>query len=291
MEAKKTPMKTKKDSMLLITLRRLAKNKMAMAGLAFILFMVVVAILSPWIAPYSYEAQDLDHVFSMPSKEHWFGTDNLGRDIFSRIMYGGRYSLRIGFISAGVAALGGVTLGSIAGYYGGRVDTVIMRILDVFQSVPSLLMSIAIAASLGPGFTNCIIALSVSTMPAYARMTRASFLNVREMEYVEAARSINAGDFRIIRKHVLPNAISPMLVQATMGVASGILGAAALSFLGLGVQPPEPEWGAMLSAGRNYIRDYWHVVLFPGITIMLTILSLNMLGDGLRDALDPRLKN
>lgn len=281
----------KKESMFRITCRRLAKNKLAVAGLIFIGFICVIAILSPYIAPYPYDQQDLDNVFLSPCLAHPFGTDDLGRDILSRLMYGGRYSLQIGFVSVAIAAVCGVALGSIAGYFGGKVDMFIMRFLDIFQSIPSLLMSIAISATLGPGFTNCIIALSVSSVPAYARMTRASFLNIRGMEYVEAARSIKASNGRIIWKHVLPNAMSPIIVQATMGVAQAILTAAALSFVGLGVQPPEPEWGAMLSAGRNYIRTNMYIVLFPGLTIMLTILSLNMLGDGLRDALDPRLKN
>jgi len=215
----------------------------------------------------------------------------LGRDIFSRIIYGGRYSLQIGFGAVALACSIGVMMGSLAGFYGGKLDLILMRVLDVMQSIPGLLMSIAVSATLGSGIGNCIIALSVSTIPGYARMMRATMLNIRDMEYVEAARSVNAKDSRIIFRHMLPNALAPTIVQATMGIAQAILVAAMLSFIGLGVQPPTPEWGAMLSEGRNYIRDYPHLVLFPGLAIVLAVLSLNMLGDGLRDALDPRLKN
>ena len=182
-------------------------------------------------------------------------------------------------------------IGAIAGYFGGTTDNIVMRIMDVLQAMPGIVLAIAISATLGPGLVNCIIALSISAIPNYARMTRASILNVRKMEYLEAAASINCSNLRIIVKHVLPNALSPLIVQSTMGIAGTIMNAAMLSFIGLGVQPPTPEWGAMLSAGRGYLRDYPHLCLFPGITIMITVLSLNMLGDGLRDALDPKLKD
>ncbi|NLK71405.1 MAG: ABC transporter permease [Clostridiales bacterium] len=282
---------SQKQSFFLITLKRLKKNKLAMVGLFFMIFMILVSVFAPFIAPYSYEEQNLSITFQTPNKEHLMGTDNLGRDILSRIIYGGRMSLRIGIIAVAIASAMGIFFGSIAGYYGGKTDNIIMRVLDIFQAVPPLLMAIAIAAALGPGIMNAMIAIGISTTPAFARITRASFLNVCGMEYIEAAKAINATDRRIIIKHVLPNAMSPILVEMTMGVAKAILIAASLSFIGLGAQPPLPEWGAMLSGGRNYIRDYWHIVLFPGVTIMLTVLSLNMLGDGLRDALDPRLKN
>lgn len=284
-------MKKKSNSRIAEVIGRLKKNKLAMAGLIFLIFMVIVSIAAPLIAPYGYEEQDLYNMFALPSLAHPFGTDNLGRDILSRIIYGGRASLVIGFASVAVAAVFGMTLGAVAGYYGGKVDMTIMRVLDIFQAVPAILMSIAISATLGPGLFNAILAIGLSMIPGYSRMTRASFMSVQGMEYIEAARAIHCGDRRIMLKHVLPNAISPMIVQMTMGVGSCISVAAMLSFIGLGVQPPAAEWGAMLSAGRNYIRDYWHIVLFPGLTIMLTVLSLNMLGDGLRDALDPRLKN
>lgn len=283
--------KNRRNSQFWVTLGRLKRNRMAMVGLVIILVMIVLALLAPYISPYSYETADFKHRFATPSAEHWFGTDELGRDIFSRLLYGGRYSLRIGLISVAISAIGGILFGALAGYYGGAVDNLIMRLLDVLQAMPGIVLAIAISAALGPGLTNSVIALSISSIPNYARMTRASILNVRKMEYLEAATSINCRSSRIIWKHVLPNALSPLIVQATMGIAGAIMGAAMLSFIGLGVQPPMPEWGAMLSAGRNYLRDYPHLCIFPGIMIMLAVLSLNMLGDGLRDALDPKLKD
>ena len=282
--------KKRRNSQFWLTLGRLKRNHLAMVGLVIIVMMIVLALLAPYISPYPYEAADFKNRYATPSAEHWFGTDELGRDIFSRLLYGSRYSLRIGLISVAISAIGGIFFGAIAGYFGGAVDNIIMRLLDVLQAMPGIVLAIAISAALGPGLTNSVIALSISSIPGYARMTRASILNVRKMEYLEAATSINCSNARIIWKHVLPNALSPLIVQATMGIAGAIMGAAMLSFIGLGVQPPTPEWGAMLSAGRNYLRDYPHLCIFPGVMIMMAVLSLNMLGDGLRDALDPRLK-
>ena len=281
----------KKESMFFMTWKRLAKNKLAVAGLIVLIITALLAVFAPIAAPYGYEEQDLFNTLAGPSREHWLGTDNLGRDMLSRLIYGGRNSLTLGLISVALAAALGVILGAVSGYYGGKVDMVIMRLLDVLQAVPAILLAIAISAPLGPGYMNCILALTISQIPGFTRMTRASCLNVQGMEYVEAARSINARERRIIFKHVLPNAISPIIVQATMSVATAILTSASLSFIGLGVQPPQAEWGAMLSAGRSYIRSNPHVIIYPGITIMIVVLSLNLLGDGLRDALDPRLKN
>ena len=281
----------KKESMFFMTWKRLAKNKLAVAGLIVLIITALLAVFAPIAAPYGYEEQDLFNTLAGPSREHWLGTDNLGRDMLSRLIYGGRNSLTLGLISVALAAALGVILGAVSGYYGGKVDMVIMRLLDVLQAVPAILLAIAISATLGPGYMNCILALTISQIPGFTRMTRASCLNVQGMEYVEEARSINARERRIIFKHVLPNAISPIIVQATMSVATAILTSASLSFIGLGVQPPQAEWGAMLSAGRSYIRSNPHVIIYPGITIMIVVLSLNLLGDGLRDALDPRLKN
>ncbi len=283
--------KKRRNSQFWLTLGRLKRNHLAMVGLVIIVVMIVLALLAPYISPYPYEAADFKNRYATPSAEHWFGTDELGRDIFSRLLYGSRYSLRIGLISVAISAIGGIFFGAIAGYFGGAVDNIIMRLLDVLQAMPGIVLAIAISAALGPGLTNSVIALSISSIPGYARMTRASILNVRKMEYLEAATSINCSNARIIWKHVLPNALSPLIVQATMGIAGAIMGAAMLSFIGLGVQPPTPEWGAMLSAGRNYLRDYPHLCIFPGVMIMMAVLSLNMLGDGLRDALDPKLKD
>lgn len=281
----------KRQSMTIIMLRRLKKNKMAMGGLIILTFMLLLAIFGPLIAPYSYTETDLFHTFGLPSLQHPFGTDELGRDILSRLIIGTRASLQIGFLSMAGASVIGIMLGSICGYFGGRADAVIMRIMDIFQALPPLILAIAICAALGPGLNNCILALVISNIPSFVRMTRASVLNIRRMEYLEAATAINCSTTRIIVKHILPNALSPLIVQLTMGVANAIISASAMSFIGLGVQPPNPEWGAMLSAGRSYIRNYPHMVTFSGIMIMVTVLSLNMLGDGLRDALDPKLKN
>lgn len=283
--------KKRRNSQFWLTLGRLKRNHLAMVGLVIIVVMIILALLAPYISPYPYEAADFKNRYATPNAEHWFGTDELGRDIFSRLLYGSRYSLRIGLISVAISAIGGIFFGALAGYFGGAVDNIIMRLLDVLQAMPGIVLAIAISAALGPGLTNSVIALSISSIPGYARMTRASILNVRKMEYLEAATSINCSNARIIWKHVLPNALSPLIVQATMGIAGAIMGAAMLSFIGLGVQPPTPEWGAMLSAGRNYLRDYPHLCIFPGIMIMMAVLSLNMLGDGLRDALDPKLKD
>lgn len=283
--------KRKKTSQFTEIMKRLAKNKGAMVGLVIIVLMGIIALLSPYITPYPYDKTDFSNIFAPFSKEHIFGTDQLGRDILSRLMYGGRYSLQIGIYSVAMAVTAGTIIGSIAGYFGGVADDVIMRILDIINSIPGLVLSIAVAAILGPGFSNCIIALAFGTTPAYARMIRASILNIRKMEYLEAATSINCSNARIIFRHVLPNAISPLIVMATMSVAQSILTAASLSFIGLGIQPPEPEWGAMLSDARDFLRQYPRLVLVPGVTIMTAVLSLNMLGDGLRDAMDPKLKD
>ena len=283
--------KIKHKSQFAEVMHRLAKNKLAMLGLIIIVLMVVIALAAPLIAPYDYMEQDYTSIYASPSAQHLLGTDRLGRDILSRLIYGARQSLRIGVFSVAIAATLGTVIGSIAGYYGGKLDNILMRILDIYQSIPGMLLSIALAASLGPGIDNAIIAIGISTIPAYARIIRASILTVRGKEYIEAATAINASDRRIILKHVLPNAIAPLIVEITMNIGNSILAAATLSFIGLGAQPPSPEWGAMLVEGRSFLRDYPHLVLYPGICIMASVLSFNLLGDGLRDALDPRLRN
>lgn len=283
--------KTRKHTHTRDVLHRLMKNKRAVVGLVVIILLILIAIFAPFLAPYGYEEQDLMATYQSPNATHLLGTDNLGRDILSRLIYGSRQSLRIGVLSVAIAATLGITFGSIAGFYGGRLDNVLMRILDIYQSVPAMLLSIALAAALGPGINNAILAIGISTMAEYARLIRAQILTVREREFVEAARAINAGDGRIILKHVLPNAFAPLIVSITMNIGNSILAAATLSFIGLGAQPPLPEWGAMLSAGRSYMRDYGYLVIIPGICIMVSVLAFNLLGDGLRDALDPRMKN
>ena len=269
---------------------RLRKNKLAMVGLVIIVILILTAIFADYLAPYPYDEMHLLNTFETPSKDFPFGTDNFGQDILSRVIYGARISLRIGFISVSIALIIGVTIGAICGYFGGKVDILLMRVIDIFQAIPDILMAIAIIASLGPGLSNLMIAVGVAAIPGYARIVRASVLSLRDMEFVEAARASGSNSARIILKHILPNCLAPIIVQATLGLAYAILNAAGMSFIGLGLEPPTPEWGAMLSSGRAYIRDYPHMTLFPGLVIVLTIFALNVLGDGLRDALDPKLK-
>lgn len=273
------------------TWRRLRQNKMAMFGLFIILLLIFAAIFADFIAPHGFDDQNLKDKLTPPGSKYLLGADNFGRDIFSRIIYGSRISLQVGFIAVGISAIVGGALGAIAGYYGGKLDNFVMRIMDVLLAIPGILLAISIVAALGPGLKNVMIAVGVGSIPSYARIVRASVLSIRDEEFIEAAKAVGASDFRIITKHILPNSMAPIIVQATLGVAGAILSAAGLSFIGLGIQPPMPEWGAMLSSGRNYLRDHWHVATFPGLAIMITIFALNLLGDGLRDALDPRLKN
>ncbi|WP_243109426.1 ABC transporter permease [Anaerophilus nitritogenes] len=282
---------TKKRSQYLEVWRRLKQNKSAMVGLLIIIILILSAILAPFIAPYGIDDQDLLNTLQTPSKDHWMGTDNFGRDIFSRIVYGSIISLQVGFISVGIAMIVGGSLGAIAGYYGGKLDNLIMRMMDILLAIPSILLAISIVAALGHGLKNVMIAVGISSIPSYARIVRASVLTLKDQEFVEAARAVGTNNTRIILKHIIPNSMAPIIVQATLGVAGAILSAAGLSFIGLGIQLPTPEWGAMLSSGRQFIRDYPHMTAFPGLAIMITIFGLNLLGDGLRDALDPRLKN
>lgn len=269
---------------------RLSKSPLAMFGLAIILLLVFCAIFAEMISPYDPTAQDLAHMFETPSSAHWLGTDEFGRDILSRLIYGARVSLQVGFVAVGIALVLGGFLGAVSGYYGGRLDNAIMRVMDVLLSIPQTLLAIAIVAALGPSLMNLMVAVGISAVPTYARIVRGSVLSIRNMEFIEAARAVGSPDLRIILKHIIPNSMAPIIVQSTLGVASAILNAAGLSFIGLGIQPPNPEWGAMLSGGRQYIRDFPHMTLYPGLAIMFTILALNFLGDGLRDALDPKLK-
>ena len=286
-----TNARRKKERRSVVILKRLLRNRSAVIGLVIIAFLALLAIFAPIIAPYGYAEANFYDAFQPPSREHLFGTDELGRDILSRIIYGGRDSLRIGIIAVAVSSVVGIAIGSVCGYFGGAVDSIVMRIVDIFQAIPGLVLAIAICASFGPGFNNLILSLSISSIPGYVRMSRASVLNIRKSEYLEAAVATNCSNLRIIVKHLLPNALSPLIVQMTMGVAQAVLMGASMSFIGLGVQPPKPEWGAMLSGARSYLRSYPHMCIFPGVTIMITVLSLNMIGDGLRDALDPKLKD
>jgi len=283
--------KEKRKSQFYEIWRRMRKNRMAMIGLIIILLLFLSAVFAGFLAPYGIDDQNTKERFLGPSLQHLFGTDQYGRDIFSRVLYGGRISLTIGLVSTSISGFFGIILGSIAGYYGGRLDNVIMRILDVFMSLPTMLTAIVVSAVLGPGIGNCMLALGIATTPRFARVVRGPILQIRNQEYIEAAHAIDLSTPQIIWKHILPNVLAPIIVQATLYIAGAVIAAAGLSFVGLGVQPPSSEWGAMLSAGRAYIRDCWWIVTFPGIAILLTCFSLNVLGDGLRDALDPRLKN
>lgn len=280
----------KRNSQAKDTFRRFIKNKAAVVGLIIISLLLFGAIFAGVITPYDFDKQDLTARFEMPSMAHLLGTDEFGRDLFTRILYGARISLFVGILSVSVGCLTGGTLGALAAYYGGRVDDFIMRFLDIWHSIPDLLLAISLASAMGPGIGNAIIAIGLTTIPSYARVVRASVMTVKNTEYIEAARCLGASVPRIILRHIIPNALAPIIVQASLGVAGAIITTASLSFIGLGVQPPTPEWGSMLSKGRQYIRNYWHLVTFPGVFIMTTVISLNLLGDGLRDALDPRLK-
>ena len=289
--APKRQKRNKQHSELGAALIRLTKNRTAMIGISLFLVLLFLAAISPLIMPYDYAQMNLTVKLAKPSAEHLFGCDEFGRDIFSRILYGGRYSLTIGVLSVGSALIFSLVLGSVAGFFGGMVDNLIMRFLDVFQSIPGTLLTVVISAALGTGFDKTILALSISRIPGFARTLRASILKTRNEEYVEAAGAIGCGNARIIVRYVLPNSFAPMLVSISQGVAMTILQAASLSYIGLGIQPPTPEWGAMLSGAKNFIRDYPHMLFFPGLFIAITVLGLNMFGDGLRDALDPKLKD
>lgn len=281
----------KKGIMQSDAMRRFLKNKLSILGIVILVVFVLAAVFADFIAPYPYDEQNLDAVYQSPSLEHPFGTDATGRDQLSRVIYGGRASLTIGFASVGIALVLGIILGCIAGFYGGAYDSVIMRIIDMMMAIPSVLLAIVITSALGTGLFNLTLAMGISSIPAYARITRASIMSIRGSEYIEAARLSGCSDARIITRHVLPNILAPLIVQVTLGLGLAILSASSLSFLGLGVQPPTPEWGSMLSAARGEIRNYPYLLVFPGCAIALVVLALNMVGDGLRDALDPRMRS
>jgi len=285
------PVRKKKKSRFVEVWRRLIKNKAAVVSLFIILFIILVAIFANVIAPYPYDQQDYLKSFAPPSWDNLLGCDKLGRDLFSRIVYGSRQSLQLGVVAVAISSVIGILIGAIAGYYGGWTDTLIMRALDIYQSIPMFLLCVTLAAVLGPSLRNAIIAIGISMMPGPARLMRASILTVREAEFIDAAKAVNVGNGRIIRKHIIPNAIAPMIVNITMSIGNSVLSGAGLSFIGLGAQPPIPEWGALINDARNIIRDHGSLALYPGICIMITVLAFNLLGDGLRDALDPRLKN
>lgn len=270
--------------------KRLKKNKAALVGGYLIIFFLLVAIFGPMLTQYGPNATDISNKLQGPSAAHWFGTDNFGRDIFTRIIHGMEITLYIGFLSVLIGGIVGVPLGIISGYYGGRIDNIIMRIMDILLAFPGILLALAIVSVLGGSLQNVIIAVGVFSVPAFARIVRGSTLSIRKLEYIDAVRALGATDFRIIFRHILPNIMSPIIVQATLRIATAVLTASGLSFLGLGAQPPTPEWGAMLSQGRTYMYEAWHVAFFPGMMIVVVVLAFNIFGDGIRDALDPKMK-
>jgi len=273
--------------------RRFKKNKAAVFGLAVIVIFALLAIFADFIRDYQYDAINMNAAIRLnpPNRNNIFGTDPYGRDVFARLIFGARVSLTIGLICVSVAMLVGGLIGAVSGYIGGRFDIIVMRITEMFSCIPGVLLALAIIAALGQSMQNLVIAMTIASAPAFARITRALVLPIVDQDFVEAARACGTGTFRIIWRHIVPNIMGPMIVQGTMAIASVIISAAGLSFIGMGIQPPAPEWGSMLSQGNNFIRTAPHLVVFPGLAIVLSALSFNLVGDGLRDALDPRLKN
>ncbi|AXV06597.1 Dipeptide transport system permease protein DppC [Euzebya pacifica] len=270
------------------TLSLVTSNRLALFGMVTLVVLVLVALLDETLAPYGYNAVDVPSQLQAPTLDHPFGTDNLGRDVLSRVLLGAKVSLQVGVVAVGLSLTAGTTIGLVAGYVGGKLDDLLMRAMDVLFAFPAILMAIAVLAILGPGTTNAMVAIGIVYTPIFARVARASTLSVREEVYVRAARSAGASDLRIMRLHILPNIAAPVIVQASISLAFAILAEAALSFLGLGTQAPNPSWGRMLSEGREFLQQAWWMALFPGLAIFVTVLSFNVLGDALRDALDPR---
>lgn len=283
----------RKRSQLSLIWHRLRRNRLAMLGLALMSTILLLAVFADVIADYDTEVIGMNMMerLQTPSAKHWFGTDGYGRDVFARIIHGSRLSLSLSILSMLIAVAIGSMIGAISGYFGGRVDDVLMRLMDMLLAIPPMLMSISIVAALGRSMANLMLALALAYMPVFARVIRSSILSVKDQEFVEAARACGTSDARIILRHIIPNAVGPIIVQATLAMGSSILTISSLSFMGMGIQPPQPEWGTMLYEGRDLIRTSPYLVIFPGAAIAVSVLSLNLLGDGLRDALDPRLKN
>jgi peptide/nickel transport system permease protein len=270
--------------------KRFARNRMAVGALAFLIVLIVCTMLADYITPYSYTAQDLTNRLQFPSFEHWMGTDDFGRDILTRVLRGGQVSLLVSLLAVGISTAFAVVLGCIAGYFGGLVDNAIMRVMDVFIAIPGLLLSMTISAALGPGLMNTAIALAVGAVAPLARQLRSSIMLLQGQEYIEASKAFGAGSVIIILKHIIPNTMAPLIVQISLRLGDTIMAIAGLSFLGLGVQPPIPEWGNMVADGRETMRVFWPSITFPGVAVALTMLAFNLLGDGVRDAMDPRMK-
>ncbi len=286
----KQSMSQPKQSKLKDFLSVLMLNKAALVGAVIIVFYILIAIFAPLLAPYDPYAIKLENKLMPPSGDHWMGTDDKGRDILSRIIYGSRLSMGVGFAAVFFGAFFGIIFGLVAGYYGKWVDSIIMRMMDVMLAFPGILLALAIISALGPSLINVTIAVGAFSVPLFARIVRGSTLEVKRLEYIDAIRSLGANDLTIIFKHILPNILSPIIVQGTLRLATAILSAAGLSFLGLGAQPPSPEWGTMLSNGRDFLFSAPYIAIFPGLTISILVLGFNIFGDGLRDAFDPRMK-
>lgn len=272
-------------------MKQLLRNRRAVVGGIVLLIIAFMAILAPYVTTHDPVKQNIRNQLQPPSREHFFGTDQFGRDIYSRVIYGARLSLRVGFLAISFALVVGCFLGLVSGYYGGWLDMIVMRVIDILLALPGFLLALSIVAALGPGLENVIMAIGVSYIPSFARMMRSAVLATRELDYVDAAQALGASDWRIIFQHILPNSISPIIVLTTLSMAGAILSAAGLSFLGMGAQPPTPEWGSMIATARPFIRVSHWAVTVPGLAIFITVMCLNLVGDGLRDALDPRLKN
>jgi peptide/nickel transport system permease protein len=268
---------------------RLTRNRLALSGLTLVVGMFAVAILAPWLAPYDPNSIDLKQVLMPPSPAHLLGTDTLGRDVLSRIIFGARVSLLVGFVAVGISSLVGMLVGALAGYYGGRIDQILMRLVDLMLCFPVFFLILAVIAVLGPSIWNIMVIIGLTSWMGVARLVRAELLTLKEREFVAATRALGASDARIIWRHLLPNALTPVMVSATLGVAGAILVESALSFLGLGVQPPTPSWGNMLTAGYGNMEIAWWLSVFPGLAIFFTVMSYNLLGEGIREAIDPRL--
>ncbi len=272
-------------------IRRFLRHRLAILGAAVVLMLYMVAIFAPQLSPYDPTDTDVTRRLQLPSAEHLFGTDQVGRDVLSRVIYGSRISLTVGFVAAGISLVIGVVLGAIAGYYGGAVDNIIMRTVDLLMSIPAFLLIIAIVAVVGPNLWNVMIGIGVVRWAGYARVVRGEVLSLKEQEFVEAARAMGSSTARIVFKEILPNAVAPVIVLATLNVATAIIIETSLTFLGFGVQPPTPSWGSIISMGRQYMRRAWHIATFPGLAITVTVLAFNLLGDGLRDAFDPQMQD
>jgi len=269
---------------------RFKKNRLAVIGGIIVLMLFTIAVLAPFVAPYNPDAINVKHVLEPPSLAHPFGTDDLGRDILSRVIYGSRISLAVGFVAVGIATLIGIIFGALSGYYGGWTDTIVMRFVDIMLAIPTFFLILAVIAMLEPSIWNIMIVIGVTSWMGVSRLVRAEFLSLKEREFVLAARALGASDFRIIFKHILPNAMSPVLISAVLGIAGAVLVESALSFLGIGVQPPTASWGNILTIGKDNIEIAWWISVFPGLAIFVTVLAYNLLGEGIRDSIDPRLK-